>query len=68
MSFLPEAIWFFHVSTLVVGKSREHESKNIRNAMSKSSGNQAQAARLLGMTARQFLYRLSKLGSEISHA
>ena len=45
----------------------EHESENIRDAMTKSSGNQAQAARLLGMTARQFRYRLSKLGSEISH-
>ncbi|MGD9499417.1 helix-turn-helix domain-containing protein [Halothiobacillus sp.] len=40
----------------------------MRDAMTKSSGNQAQAARLLGMTARQFRYRLSKLGSEISHA
>ncbi len=46
----------------------EHESECIRDAMTKSSGNQAQAARLLGMTARQFRYRLSKLGSEISHA
>jgi Nif-specific regulatory protein len=42
----------------------DNDHENIRDAMAKSSGNQAQAARLLGMTARQFRYRLSKLGFE----
>ena len=45
----------------------DDDSENIRDAMSRSSGNQAQAARLLGMTARQFRYRLAKLGSESHH-
>jgi len=40
----------------------DQDTDNIRDAMAKSSGNQAQAARLLGMTARQFRYRLAKLG------
>ncbi|ANJ66784.1 hypothetical protein A9404_04810 [Halothiobacillus diazotrophicus] len=40
----------------------DHDSEQIRAALIRTSGNQAQAARLLGMTARQFRYRLAKLG------
>jgi len=45
----------------------QHADVNaIRAALKHSSGNQAQAARLLGMTPRQLRYRVKKLGVQLT--
>jgi Nif-specific regulatory protein len=41
---------------------QESEMDAIRQAIARAGGNQAQAARLLGMTTRQLRYRIKKLG------
>ncbi len=36
--------------------------ERVRDALRRSGGNQSRAAQMLGMTRRQFTYRLQKLG------
>ena len=43
---------------------REDEMDAIQDALKRTQGNKTRAAALLGMTARQFRYRLAKLGNE----
>ena len=40
----------------------EDESEALTDALMRTKGNKTRAAALLGMTARQFRYRLQKLG------
>ena len=46
------------------GRVAEHDVEHIRNALRTARGNKSQAARLLGLTLRQFTYRLKRLGLE----
>ncbi len=63
-SVMPTASVTFEGASLTRTYMRVKESDvdRLRAALEQSDGNQAQAARMLGMTARQFRYRLAKLG------
>ena len=42
---------------------QSHERETLMHALSSAGGNKSRAAQVLGLTARQFSYRLAKLGS-----
>jgi Nif-specific regulatory protein len=46
---------------------REDEEQSLLEALQQTGGNKTRAAALLGMTARQFRYRLEKLALTDSH-
>lgn len=45
-------------------RADSHEKEDLMNALQQAGGNKTRAAQLLGMTARQFSYRLAKLNEQ----
>lgn len=47
-------------------RADSHEKEDLMSALQRAGGNKTRAAQLLGMTARQFSYRLAKLNEQTS--
>ncbi len=59
-SDIQKVIPSFQIGTSLVETTQRIEQEAVKNALEKSGGVQAKAARLLGMTARQIAYKIKK--------
>ena len=53
-----------HFAVRPYAKSDSHEIDELMSALQRAGGNKTRAAQLLGMTPRQFSYRLSKMSEQ----